>query len=671
MGAFVDAVRRGGVKGPQQRGFNADTWKKALQATASDEADKLLGVSGEWFAEEFTKLRHLTLEYASKADPARADEITLGFATQQWAVVKNKVRAAFEKIVQNKEFISEQLSEMRIANVLGASFDPEVAVEAIVDGARYPLSYQFAEQKSAGVSAEEHLSAAAMMFTLGGYYHTLEQWWLECLWNDYSVAAISDDLALVAPADAGFHKVQAISRFRQEARHQEAVTQSAAWLQKAPDELLNKIFASRHSLSSFKRKGKTHIKPVPLTKANVGAGTAARVMLTHEYLEPLYRKARRQFRGLTLAQLLDAVELLSALPNQMYKFLPGRSELRSLDEILRYVVRVDANELRQCFVKALRITDDQATWLLEYFTFPRNVREQLWFKPLVRLNENAIGMLAPALDGVNFTRLVDHLVNTIDDLEQEAGTLFETHVRSELIESASDFRFKHRLGIVNSAFTFSVDSKFEEIDLIYALGNNIFIGEDKAIGFPSSSLQVFQYTNRIRMEAIPQAQRKAEFVRNHLRAFLKATGLEETVDEGAANVHSVVVTNGVFLSGFEIDGVPVTDLLILTKYFREGYLAKFGYRDERGKLVAARKDVFYDNEQQAIDNHVPYLRNPPQVAVFEPYVTLDDIKYPSALKGFRSLVIRAYQMHMPYDDVRAEINKHRSSRSSAGNKAVS
>ena len=214
-------------------------------------------------------------------------------------------------------------------------------------------------------------------------------------------------------------------------------------------------------------------------------------------------------------------------------------------------------------------------------------------------------------------------------------------------------------------------TEFEEIDLVYALGNAIYIGEDKAIIFPSEPLEKFHYIETLKVEAVGQAQRKATFVRKHLSQFLKLTKLDQIVDLASPTVCPVVVTNSPFFSGFEVEGVPITDLFILTKYFRDGYLEKSAYIDASGNIVATAKEMFYEDEAGAIGNHESYLRKPPQLAAFEPYASLDDIEYVVPFGTPHCVHIKMYQMHLPYAEVREAIQKHQATAVSGDQQAKS
>jgi hypothetical protein len=170
MSNFVNNVRKGIIKGPQQRGFTLDEWEKAFQSIQGpDDADKALFLSGEWFAAEFENARHMTSQCAKFVNNTAPLDVILGFITHQWAVIKDKTEKIFEANAPNKEFVSEQISEMRISNVMGVPFDPEVALEILVDGARFPLSFQFLTGTTAKPFEPMQFEALSGIFILGGY----------------------------------------------------------------------------------------------------------------------------------------------------------------------------------------------------------------------------------------------------------------------------------------------------------------------------------------------------------------------------------------------------------------------------------------------------------------------------------------------------------------------
>jgi hypothetical protein len=662
MGSFVASVRQGKAKGPQQNGFDVTKWTAAYKAVASpDAADDALHAAGLCFAKEFAEARQVIDRYTKEAECVNPTEVIVGLATQQWGVIKDKAQAAWRASAANKEFVSEQISELRIPNIANVPFDPEVAIETLVDGLRFPLSTTFPQSSRSG---DERRTFGAMLhlFGLGGYYHALEQWWMQCVWNDHSANHSGDDV-LLRPASWGSHQVQAISRFRQEARRYEAIIRSATmWNTDLPQEFKAAVLNRKRYLKSYKRSGKARLKLAKLgeVKSELPTGALARAMLSQEYLDVFLAKGRKEFLGLSISKLLDAYELLSHIADQFRIFLPGKMEIRSPEDAIRFVPRIQKSELLQVLSDGLQVGVEQAQWLLGYLTFPKQVRFQLWFKPLVTLSETEVALVLAAVDGVNFVRLTDHLLFSIKELEDEVGDLFEKHVRETLTESAKSFAYESEFALLPRAFTFSVPGAGEEeIDLVYRLGNKIFIGEIKAVMHPSEPLEVYRYIERLRAEGAMQAMRKAGFVSQHIHAFTKTIDFFKNLDPATLQVCPLVVTNTPFFSGFEINGVPVTDLLILPLYFSQGFMETSGYPGKDGRLVTASRTVFYKTREEAVDNHESYLRRPPQVTILEPHLTLDEFSYPVPYPAPHKMDIQLFQVHYPYDTLRAEVEAHR------------
>ena len=662
MGEFLQNVRKSLIKGPQQRGFKLSSWEAAFGKILNpDDMDKALFESGKWFATEFGEVRKKTAGHANIAGPEPIEAI-VGYITHQWAVIKEKTQQALNGITQDGEFVSEQISELRITNAMGIPFYPEVAIEALVDGARFPLSYEFSKIAPFSSSEVDTLNSISGLLALGQYYHTLEQWWLECIWNDYRVISTEHEIE-VLQCPGGTHKIQAVTQYRRDARNREAMMiADSSWKFTLNETTKQEFLSKKQRFSSYKRHEKTRIKvsPVGRNKNAPDASFVSRTMLTHEYLYPLHSKARRQFSGLSIDQLLDAYELVSHLPEQIYCVLPQKDKIESISGLTRFAPKIQISELKAAFKTALSITDKQIDWLIGQLTFDTDVYQQLWFRPFVRLNNDVLSLIAPAVSGTHFVRIVDYFLKQIDDVEKEAGKLFEEYARSEMQKSAESFRFKGKLRVICKSLKFEVSSdEYEEIDLIYLLGNNIYIGELKAMITPAEPLEVFHYIERLKSEGVNQAKRKADFVRKHLALFLEKTELVPFVNVGAAKVCPLVVTNSPFFAGYDAGGIPIIDMLILSGYFELGYLGKNGYHDSRGKLIASSKVYFYQTEQEAINNHEAYLRNPPQIEVFDPFVTLDDVKYIIPGNPERTMLIQTYQLHIPYGASRAEIDGHR------------
>jgi len=662
MGKFVENVRNRLVKGPQQHGFDIDNWRSVYKSVAEpDEQDAALFSSGLWFAKHFENARRLTHEQADQLSLENPVEVIIGMLTQQWLSLNAEVSDAFKKF-RGGVMYTEEVSEMRLQTGFGGTLDPQGAVEGLVDGSRFPLSYKINSPKGGtSSSGSGALTAIINMFVLGSFYNFLEQWWLECVWNDYR-ALEDDEAAYIEPCPWGCHRVDTVSQFRRESQAYERIQRGyMLWENQYSEDLKRVALNQRPFLRAFIRRGKIRLNVVEGTRAKNPMSTISltRDLLTYEYLLPLYKKTLSKFAGLSLTQIMDVYQLFGQLPEQLPQFLPKLGEIKDIPTALRYAPRIEKQELKTALQRALGISDEQFVRLMAYMTFQGKVRDQLWFKPLVKISEALYSIALPAIDGVNFNRLIDELLKEIPDSEKAVGALFERHVRDELARSVESFPYGDRFKLCSDSLKFGVSKReSEEIDLAFVLGAKLFIGEAKSTIYSAEPIEKFNCLRRLE-EGAMQAVRKANFVKKYMVEFLSTTGFDKRVSGGRIDVYPLVITNGKLFSGYEMNGVPVVELFSLTRFFSNNYIERNAYFEENGCLTPSEKLYLYQTEQQAIERIDSYLKSPPQISVYDSFLRLDDNEFRIPLVSGKPIRIREYRVHLPFSDLKEKVREHK------------
>ena len=69
-------------------------------------------------------------------------------------------------------------------------------------------------------------------------------------------------------------------------------------------------------------------------------------------------------------------------------------------------------------------------------------------------------------------------------------------------------------------------------------------------------------------------------------------------------------------SGFDLFGAPITDITLLSRYFRDGDLPLLGMM-QAGQCDAQARVIFYTTPEQAEANLAVYLSKPPQIRMIE------------------------------------------------------
>jgi hypothetical protein len=221
-----------------------------------------------------------------------------------------------------------------------------------------------------------------------------------------------------------------------------------------------------------------------------------------------------------------------------------------------------------------------------------------------------------------------------------------------MVELASSYKFAPDLRVYSKSLKFTVQIAFEEIDLAFAIGNRIFIGECKASLYPAEPIEVHNYHKKLAEDAVSQALRKAEFVYAHLDEFVAAVGFE--LDSKVIEVFPLIVSNGNLYCGYPILNVPVVDISILALYFEKGMLEHLVIKGDNGELVPTRVERFYTSRLEALNNFADYLLHPPQVKLFESAVVLEERRILTSDRS-KPAAYKEFAVRPDYDSFREQI----------------
>lgn len=98
-----------------------------------------------------------------------------------------------------------------------------------------------------------------------------------------------------------------------------------------------------------------------------------------------------------------------------------------------------------------------------------------------------------------------------------------------------------------------------------------------------------------------------------------------------------------------MNGVPVVDLMILTRYFGEGEYSPGGFISPSGDLTITNVVVFYNSEDEAIEKIDDYLINPPQVVALKSHLK-KRITPHFPLEGHKNCFTVGFEVELPLPD---------------------
>ena len=610
---FVKAVRRGLIKGPQQRGFTVKNWTDGYRKYESNESDKVLFISGVWFHTHFKQTRNSTdaiVETAALTSPLSISAIT-AVVNREWVVTNNKMSGMF---TERDYFMPEELDQTPLESESGNPIYFSNAIETIIDGARFPLAVAANAPPSGRTTmTDEQWIAHVNMFGFGGYYNTLEHYWMHCVWNGYGVDILEREIR-IRPYDVDFHQKLTVSLYRRNARDNERALQGATIYNRLIDSgAMNEQFAKKLVLSAFKKGGIFRVKVDVAARFQSSrlAAPSLRLFVYEEHLKELTKKRFPCLAGLSIDIISDAFELLGGLPEQIRKFTSRETTPSSWKQAESLVPKFRRTELAIALRTALKISSAQSDFILSYATWKPNTRNELWFAPLIQIDDDYVSLICLAVQGVNTIRLCDQIISNFQALKPEADRAFEQFLRTELMDIFTKSKLSKITQIFPNAFT-PKDSAVGDIDLLFRIGGTIWVGEAKSVANIFSPNDDHNFYHTLHTIAVPQAQRKCAYVADHLEDIAPLLGADPQI---VHRVCPVIVTSNPAFAGFPIKGVPVVDWNIIELFFSDGAMRQLCYTTDDGRTAYVERELFYNSLADAEQCFPNYLNNPPQIAI--------------------------------------------------------
>ena len=216
----------------------------------------------------------------------------------------------------------------------------------------------------------------------------------------------------------------------------------------------------------------------------------------------------------------------------------------------------------------------------------------------------------------NLRRLVDVWMRQAGVDLSRRGPAFETHIRKLVIDAIRGSRLLSPVAAcITDDYTFRpVGSRDEQIDLVFSIGNTVFIAEAKCILEPTDAKGVAMHRKTV-LGAAEQALRKVKTLEENRTAFIRDVhrfGMELTED---FKVKPLVIVSTSTHVGVAALMVPVIDEFILGR-FLDGELEDIAYQAGDPASSKRFKIRFYSNAAEAEERASDYFASPPQMKRF-------------------------------------------------------
>ncbi|MCK4579362.1 MAG: hypothetical protein KAU50_11270 [Candidatus Marinimicrobia bacterium] len=622
------------MKHPTQQGFSIAAWGKAF-ANCGDKSKPGINLyeAGIWAYSKFesirSSLRSLDLSHTKESIFRK---MVIGHLNRTVKVLFNYIDDISN---DRKLLLSQELIQLKIdASKLSAPLDPDSIMEFTTDGARYPLSINATTKvnnyKAVKLDDIEILRRLKGIVLLGQLYDAVENLWNEILWNSWHFLKMEKN-DLIHPSEDAISVNRTVSEYRRQSLLLQDVQNAVyAWRSKFTE--YDKKTLAHAPIIRIEGSGKNKryfLEETLYSADNPPMSLIGRLLAVESYYEGLMDEELPSLPGITLFDLLNAWEILEAIANAHIDRFPKSSEVFKINKLMQYAPKIKKSDIVHLIARGHDISHRKATTIFSFLTFVPNPRSELWSSPIVNLENDwhtiAIG---PVLHG-NRLRILESLMRRGGVDLSKRGTLFEKDCRDRLSRALSANPILDSAEIHPNSFTLKTSGEKEEIDLIIRIEKTILIVEAKCLLFPAEPLEYFNYFDTLN-QACTQIKRKAGFVEKHIELFLESLKWTNDIQVQDIKLVPIVLVNQPIGAGLVINAIPIIDIRVISLYLRQSKLEHFVLFDEKGKKQFIGKETnLYESKEQASENILSYLCNPPQIEMLKRFIKI--MKYPSPM----------------------------------------
>jgi len=631
MGEFIRRVRDNGVAGPLRRTFAPDKWRAAFSETSSpDAADEDIFHAGLALHEKMTAIRSV-LKLSDSVDVSATSKLRAFVAIVNYdlLVTKDKTEQASEQLLREKEaepkerYTMEELTAVKLQLPGGFEWSPSEVVESLVDGIEIPIRIILKEEPDlAGNPRMNQIDWAevAAELNLGISYRIAEDLWDDCLWNNYRMydhgstkAFLPQDLDVLRGYRAGMARRASLTMaFHMTAgRFQREVLRRGAKL---------KV----REVCGIERQGKRQV--IKISKPGIATDAMQEIALqsayaAEPYYEALLAEPQETLEGLTLSALIDtwtvvsraSLILIESMRDKHARIIKSKSSDFSLSE---YAPVLQTSALIDALVIAMGVSRRKGEQLVEFFTYRGRPGQEIWAQPLIPVGRDTVAPVFAAVTSPALRRLVDVWMRQAGMDLARRGPAFEAYIRAIAGNAIKKSKLLSAEAVcIEKDYTFKpFGDRDEQIDLIFSIGNTVFVAEAKCILEPTDAKSLAMHRKTV-MDAAEQAQRKSKSLTDNRTEFVA-----EAKRFGMALTEKFKVIPLVILStcthvGVPAMGIPVIDEFILCR-FLDGELEDVAIQPGDLSVQQRSRAIFYSNASEAEDRAPGYFTRPPQMHRF-------------------------------------------------------
>lgn len=604
MGKFLQRVRNGVTPAPTTAKWRDDVWKRDFDgANPHDERDVRLFAAGRWFALKLASLRALAPDlgvFGLEAD--KLVRVAIAGVNRDWLIAEEQLISSTraESLVLADKLFASRLE----TSPLGIKVDFSAYFEAAVDCMRHLVSAG-KSGKTANPQLEKVVDAIVKRTAVSNAYFVVEELWRECLWDDWEVVE-GTEFDLVRPTDVKNAISEKAAEFRQRSVQYEQMD-GYIRLWSGLSEQARELRSRDMTVAEIRHSGKYREIILGTPKREQPDLVAARwIAASGRWLDHLRDAELPRLPGVTPIMLFRAWDFVHGLALATLRRMPQNTGVVQLSQLWAFAPAIDKNDMRMALMRAMRVDGRIAMLLLETLTMSTLRNSDIWLTPLWSTN-SVYYVLTPVALISSPQRLLEHWLTLGGVPPDVRGPLFEQYIRESCREAIEESSLLGKVARCSPS-SIELDVSIGDIDLVVLIGNTVLVAECKSTQAPGTAVERANYSEVLH-GASEQVLRKVNHARDHVEELANATGWDLTKPDFVP----VIITDQRLGVGRLIDGVPVVDDLILTRFLREGFIERGVVIDADGTKNVLKKVYFYENEADAEAKLKTYLAAPPQL----------------------------------------------------------
>lgn len=132
-----------------------------------------------------------------------------------------------------------------------------------------------------------------------------------------------------------------------------------------------------------------------------------KLALDQIYFKEILKQPLPQLQNLTLIQILAVWRFISSMIREVKTQIPELNLISHSQELLQYSPVFSQNNLVSLMCSGFQLTSEQAIKIIELFTFKGKPRDDLWYRPLIKVNEDKLTMIFDSLKSPNLLRCIE------------------------------------------------------------------------------------------------------------------------------------------------------------------------------------------------------------------------------------------------------------------------